>query len=65
MAKWSTATDLAFLDTRDRSLILARFRRSGLLLDCAQSFIDYIIEDAGRTIGRPTEYSTQTYLPVP
>jgi 5'-nucleotidase len=35
------------------------------LLDYAQSFIDYVVEDAGGVIGLPTDYSTQSYLPVP
>lgn len=34
-------------------------------LDYAQSFIDYVTEDAGGTISRPDEYSTQSYSPVP
>ena len=34
-------------------------------LDYAQSFIDYVIDDAGGTISRPDEFSTQSYLPVP
>jgi 5'-nucleotidase len=34
-------------------------------LDYAQSFIDYIVEDAGGVIGKPTEFSTQTYSPAP
>ena len=31
-------------------------------LDYAQSFIDYIEQDAGGEIGKPTEYSLQTYI---
>ena len=34
-------------------------------LDYAQSFIDYVVEDAGGTISRPDEFSTLSYLPVP
>lgn len=45
--------------------VVADGRGVDTLLDYAQSFIDYIVEDAGGTISRPTEYSTQTYLPVP
>ena len=45
--------------------VVADGRGVDTLLDYAQSFIDYIIEDSGGTISRPTEYSTQTYLPVP
>ena len=34
-------------------------------LDYAQSWIDWIVEDQSGTIARPTEFSTQSYLPVP
>ena len=34
-------------------------------LDYAQSFIDYVVEDSGGTISKPTDYSTQSYTPAP
>jgi 5'-nucleotidase len=34
-------------------------------LDYAQSFIDFVVEDSGGTVGLPTEYSTQNYTPAP
>jgi 5'-nucleotidase len=34
-------------------------------LDYAQSFIDYVVEDAGGTVSKPTDYSTQSYIPAP
>jgi 5'-nucleotidase len=45
--------------------VVADGRSIDTFLDYAQSFIDYIIEDAGGVIGKPTEYSTVTYTPVP
>lgn len=34
-------------------------------LDYAQSFIDYVVEDAGGVVDKPTEYSLQSYTPAP
>ena len=45
--------------------VVADGRSVDTFLDYAQSFIDYIIEDSAGVIGKPTEYSTQTYLPLP
>ncbi len=38
-------------------------RGTDTLLDYAQSFIDYIEQDAGGTISAPTEFSLQNYTP--
>ncbi len=45
--------------------VVADGRSVDTFLDYAQSFIDYIVEDAGGVIGKPTEYSTQNYSPAP
>ena len=34
-------------------------------LDYAQSFIDWIVEDQGGVIGKPTEYSLKSFVPQP
>lgn len=40
-------------------------RATDLLLDYAQSFIDYVEQDLAGSVDAPTEFSTQTFLPVP
>lgn len=36
-------------------------RATDTFLDYAQTFVDYVVEDAGGTISKPTEYSLQNY----
>lgn len=45
--------------------VVADGRGVDTLLDYAQSFIDYIVEDAAGTISKPTDYSTVNYTPAP
>ena len=44
--------------------VVADGRSVDTFLDYAQSWIDWLIA-AGGPVGDPTEFSTQTYLPVP
>lgn len=45
--------------------VAADGRATDLLLDYAQSFIDYVEQDLAGSVDAPTEFSTQTFLPVP
>lgn len=45
--------------------VAADGRSTDTFLDYAQSFIDWIEQDAGGAFGKPTEYSLKSYIPAP